>query len=106
MIDFLSFHHRKVQAFISKMVTFCLLLSGCSISFPTTNRGAVGKDGAEIPQGRSLTECITYSGDLYLPPPFMFIHWKRQRYLTWSDTHEIPSWLQVTVKELHAYISV
>ena len=34
---------------------------------PTTHRGAVRKDGAEIARGWSLPECITSSGNRLLP---------------------------------------
>jgi hypothetical protein len=33
-------------------------------SYPTTHRGAIRKDGVEIPRGWSLPECITSSGGL------------------------------------------
>jgi len=48
----------------------CLLISTASMlewlrnSSPTTHRGAVWKDGAEIPWGWSLPECFTSSGGL------------------------------------------
>jgi len=49
---------------------------------PTTQRGAVQKDGAEISEGWSLPECIISSGDPYCPPIFLLIQW---RHMLWTE---------------------
>ena len=59
---------------------------------PTTRKGAVRKDGDELPWGWSLPECFTSSGGLQLPPLFLIIQRKRQRHLTWTATHDVVSW--------------
>ena len=51
------------------------MLEWLKISSPTTHRGAVRKDGAEIPR----------------PPLFLIIQWRRQRQLRWSHTHGVVS---------------
>ena len=57
-----------------------LCRSGWENSSPTTHRGAVWKDGAEIHWGWSLTSAL-----------ILIIQWRRQRHLTSSTTHDIVS---------------
>ena len=66
-----------------------LCWSGWETSFPSTHRGVLRKDGAEIPWRWSLPECFTSSGGLQRPRLFLLIQWRRQRHLTWSATHDI-----------------
>ena len=57
---------------------------------PTTHRGAVQKDGVEIPWGWSLPECF-YILRGQRPPLFLIIQSRWQCHLTWSATHDVVS---------------